>query len=69
MVKWLGMLGYDGEGHESESQHGSTPDWKSLFVNPALKMGTFLKSGKDKAGKGDGWVPPFICYAQDTVGF
>ena len=68
MVKWLGTLGYGGEGHKSESQHGSTGDWKSLFVNPAVKMGTFFKSGKDKAGKGDGWVLPFICCAQVTVG-
>ena len=31
-------------------------------------MGTFFELGKDKAAKGEGWVLPFISYAQDTVG-
>ena len=30
-------------------------------------MGTCFESGKDKAAKGEGWVPPFINCAQDTV--
>ena len=30
-------------------------------------MGTFLEVGKDKAAKGEGWAPPFISSAQDTV--
>ena len=25
-------------------------------------------AGKDKAAKGEGWAPPFISCAQDTVG-
>ena len=32
------------------------------------KMGTFFELGKDKAAKGEGWAPPFISCAQDTVG-
>ena len=32
------------------------------------KMGTFFELGKDKAAKGEEWAPPFISYAQDTVG-
>ena len=31
-------------------------------------MGTFSELGKDKAAKGEGWAPPFISCAQDTVG-
>ena len=31
-------------------------------------MGTFFELGKDKAAKGEGWAPPFISCAQDTVG-
>ena len=31
-------------------------------------MGTFYGLGKDKAAKGEGWAPPFISCAQDTVG-
>ena len=31
-------------------------------------MSTFYESGKDKAAKGEGWAPPFISCAQDTVG-
>ena len=42
-------------------------DWKTLTVNPAAK-GTFFELGKDKAVKGEGWPPPFISCAQDTVG-
>ena len=30
-------------------------------------MGTCFESGKDKAAKGQEWVPPFINCAQDTV--
>ena len=29
---------------------------------------TFFELGKDKAAKGEGWAPPFISCAQDTVG-
>ena len=32
------------------------------------KMDTFFELGKDKAAKGEGWAPPFISCAQDTVG-
>ena len=31
-------------------------------------MGTVFELEKDKAAKGDGWAPPFISCAQDTVG-
>ena len=34
----------------------------------SLSMGTFFELGKDKAAKGEGWAPPFISCAQDTVG-
>ena len=28
----------------------------------------FFELGKDKAAKGEGWAPPFISCAKDTVG-
>ena len=31
-------------------------------------MGTFFELGKDKAAKREGWAPPFISCAQDTMG-
>ena len=31
-------------------------------------MGTFFEYGKDKAAIGEGWAPPFISFAQDTMG-
>ena len=38
----------------------------SLSTQPLI--GTFFELGKDKAGKGEGWAPPFISCAKDTVG-
>ena len=39
-------------------------DWKTQ-----QKMSTFFESGKDKAAKGEGFAPLFICCAQGTVGW
>ena len=39
-----------------------------LSLSTLWKMSTFFELGKDKAAKGEGWAPPFIGYAQDTVG-
>ena len=40
-----------------------------LSLSTQQKMGTFFELGKDKAAaKGEGWAPPFISCAQDTVG-
>ena len=36
-------------------------------INPAVN-GTFFELGKDKAGKGEAWAPPFTRCAQNTVG-
>ena len=44
----------------------SFDDWKTLSVYQQY-MGTFFEFGKDKAAKRDGWAPPFISCAQDTV--
>ena len=43
-------------------------DWKTLSLSTQQKMGTFFELGKAKAAKGEGWAPPFISCAQDTVG-
>ena len=39
-----------------------------LSLSTQRYMGTFFELGKDKAAEGEGWAPPFISYAQDTVG-
>ena len=41
---------------------------KLCQLSTQQKMGTFFELGKDKAAKGEGWAPPFISCAQDTVG-
>ena len=38
-----------------------------LSLSTQQKMGTFFELRKDKAAKGEGWAPPFISCAQDTV--
>ena len=38
------------------------------LCQPSRKFFTFFELGKDKAAKGEGWAPPFISCAQDTVG-
>ena len=65
------MLGYNAESHRkvvrSSPGFAIHPMTGRLSVNPAVN-GTFFESGKDKAAKGEGWTPPFIRCAQDTVG-
>ena len=48
------------EGHEGASD-------VRKFVNLAVNC-IFFESGTNKAAKGDGWAPPFICCSQDIVG-
>ena len=37
------------------------------LCQPSIKWIPFFELGKDKAAKGEGWAPPFISCAQDTV--
>ena len=39
-----------------------------LLLLTQRKMGTFFELGKDNAAEGEGWAPPFISCAQDTLG-
>ena len=50
---------------EARLRHTATG---KLFLSTQQKMGTFFELGKDEAAKGEGWAPPFISCAQDTVG-
>ena len=50
---------------EARLRHAATG---KLSLPTQQKMGTFFELGKDKAAKGEGWAPPFISCAQDTVG-
>ena len=52
-------------GFEARLRHAATG---KLSMLTKQKMGTFFELGKDKAAKGEGWAPPFISCAQDTVG-
>ena len=44
------------------------PTTGKLSLSTQQSMGTFSELGKDKAAKREGWAPPFISCAQDTVG-
>ena len=66
MVKWLEQLGYGAESRRIVRVRGSATG--KLSLSTQQKMGTFFELGKDKAAKGEGWAPPFISCAQDTVG-
>ena len=59
MVEWLEQLDY---GTESRRKVVSSR------LGVTLRLSTFFELGKVKAAKGEGWAPPFICCAQDTVG-
>ena len=50
---------------EARLRHAATG---KLSLSTQQKMGTFFELGKNKAAKGEGWAPPFISCAQDTVG-
>ena len=50
---------------EARLRHAATG---KLSLSTQQKMGTFFELGKDKAAIGEGWAPPFISCAQDTVG-
>ena len=50
---------------EAQLRHVATG---KLSLSTQQKMGTFFELGKDKAAKGEGWAPPFISFAQDTLG-
>ena len=67
VVEWLEQLGYGVESRRIEARlrHAAT---EKLSLSTQQKMGTFFELGKDKAAKGEGWAPPFISCAQDTVG-
>ena len=66
VVEWLERFDYGAESRRKVvcSRLG---DWKTLSVNPAVN-GYHFESWKAKAAKGEGWAPPFISCAQDTVG-
>ena len=65
MVEWLERLGYGAErGFEGGLPHATTG---KLSLSPSSKWVLFFELGKDKAAKGEGWAPPSISCAQDTV--
>ena len=50
---------------ETGLRHATTGKLPLLTLQ---RMGTFFELGKAKAEKGEGWAPPFVSCAQDTVG-
>ena len=67
VVEWLEQLGYGAESRRIAARLRYVATGK-LSLSTQQKMGTFFELGKDKAAKGEGWAPPFISCAQDTVG-
>ena len=49
---------------EARLRHAAT----GKLCQPSRKWVPFFELGKDKAAKGEGWAPPFMNCAQDTVG-
>ena len=49
---------------EARLRHAKT----GKLCQPSSKWILFFEFGKDRALKGEGWAPPFISCAQDTVG-
>ena len=50
---------------EARLRHAAT---EKLSLSTQQNMGTFFELGEDKGAKGEGWAPPFVSCAQDTVG-
>ena len=50
---------------EARLHHAAT---EKLSLSTQQKMDTFFELGQDKAAKREGWAPPFISCAEDTVG-
>ena len=69
MVEWLEWLGYGAESAvKREFEAGLRHVATGKLCQPSSKRVPFFELGKDKAAKGEGWAPPFISCAQDTVG-
>ena len=49
---------------EARLRHAATG---KLSLSTQQQTGTFFELGKGKAAKGEGWAPPFISCAQDTM--
>ena len=43
-------------------------EFEARLRHPTTGKNTIFELGKDKAAEGEGWAPPFIRCAQDTVG-
>ena len=70
VVEWLERLGFGAESCRKvvSSRLGFAMRQLENFLSAQPLHGYFFESGKDKAAKGEGWAPPFISCAQDTVG-
>ena len=71
VVEWLEWLGYGAESRRKVASSALGFAIRRLEIclfQPSSKWVPFFESGKDKAAKGEGWVPPFICCAHGTVG-
>ena len=71
VAEWYEPLGYDVESRRKVVSSRLVFAMRRLensFCQPSSKWVSFFELGKAKAVKGDGWAPPFISCAQDTVG-
>ena len=71
MVEWVERLDYGAESRRKvvSSRLGFTMRrLENSLCPPNRKWVLFFELGKAKAAKGEGWAPPFISFALDTVG-
>ena len=71
MVEWLERLNYGAESRrkvESSRLGFAMRRLENFPCQPSSEWVLFFESGKDKPAKGEGWPPPLISCAQDTVG-
>ena len=71
MVEWLEWLDYIAESClkvVSSSLGFAMRQLENNLCQPSSKWVLFFQLGKAKAVKGEGWAPPSISCAQDTVG-
>ena len=72
MIQWLERLNYVADSRRKvmcSRLDFAMRRLEKFLCQPSSKRGPFLELGNAKAAKGEGWAPPFISCAQDTVGF
>ena len=67
MVEWSQRLDYEAKSRRKIVSSRLGLAMRRLSVNPAVN-GYLFELGKANAANREGWAPPFISCAQDTIG-